>query len=641
MSFKVSSLKEKKNLVPLLLVVAGLGLAFHKPISSIISPANLEMEIQHPPIIMPAAYKVYANENALEGKYSLFKMVLTNNSRNSARNVEVTYQIPNYIEWKTAAKFPIILPGQSVVVSISAGSFQSFKIQNGTLWDWGWNGYGQLGIGNTTDKYSPTRVNNSNNWRKVVSGSAQTIALKTDNTLWGWGNWYTTYADQTLPAQIGTGNNWRDIAVGLNHNLALKSDGTLWAWGSNAYGQLGTGNTNFQYDIPIQIGTANDWAFIATGFSNYSLALKTNGTLWAWGDNTYGQLGIGNTTQQNNPVQVGTDNNWQFIEVSYHNALALKTDGTLWTWGDNTYGQLGIGNTVQQNSPVQIGTGNNWVQIKVGRNHSLALKTDGTLWSWGDNMRCQLGIGNSTQQNIPVQVGNDNDWNTLSAGYYHNLAVKNDGTLWAWGDNGYGELGLGNVTANQCTPTQTLPVESVLPILITNFIARNTSGANLLSWTAVNDEEVSNFDIERSLNGIDYFKIGETRTSRDNSSTHNYNFTDNHPNQNVNFYRLKEVFNDRHIKYSNVLVVKSHENFPEIIVFPNPAKNTLQFNFTTTRPGKYKLMILNSVGQICTTLQFDANASTNSTIIDVSRLKKGLYFIFIPGGNRQVSFIKD
>jgi hypothetical protein len=117
MAFDFRDVKNKKNLVPLLLVVAGLGLAFHRPISSMVSPAKLDMQIQHQPIIMPAIYKVYANENALDGKYGLFKMLVTNNSSNTARNVEVSYQIPNYVDWKQTAKFPIILPGQSVVVN--------------------------------------------------------------------------------------------------------------------------------------------------------------------------------------------------------------------------------------------------------------------------------------------------------------------------------------------------------------------------------------------------------------------------------------------------------------------------------------------------------------------------------------------
>jgi len=117
MSFNFQDVKTKKNLLPLLLIVAGLGLAFHKPISSMVSPAGLDMQIQHQPIVMPAVYKVYANDNALEGKYSLFKMLLTNNTSNTARNVEVSYQVPNFIEWKQVAKFPMILPGQSVVVN--------------------------------------------------------------------------------------------------------------------------------------------------------------------------------------------------------------------------------------------------------------------------------------------------------------------------------------------------------------------------------------------------------------------------------------------------------------------------------------------------------------------------------------------
>jgi alpha-tubulin suppressor-like RCC1 family protein len=218
----------------------------------------------------------------------------------------------------------------------------------------------------------------------------------------------------------------------------------LWAWGANDYGSLGQNNTT-QYSSPVQIpGTT--WSSISAG-GLHSLATKTDGTLWSWGYNYTGQLGQNNRLSYSSPVQIpGTT--WSSIATpSYLSqyTVATKTDNTLWSWGYNFNGQLGQNNTTYYSSPVQI-PGTTWSFISAGgTNHTLATKTDGTLWSWGNNGNGQLGQNNITLYSSPVQIPGT-IWSSVSAGYYHSLATKTDGTLWAWGYNSNGALGQNNRT---------------------------------------------------------------------------------------------------------------------------------------------------------------------------------------------------
>ncbi len=208
----------------------------------------------------------------------------------------------------------------------------------------------------------------------------------------------------------------------FDHSLAIKSDGTLWAWGYGGSGQLGTGNTT-QQNSPVQVGTATNWQHLSAGY-NHSLAIRSDGTLWAWGFGGSGQLGTGNTTKQLSPVQIGSATNWQHVSAGKSYSLAIKSDGTLWAWGYGNFGQLGTGNIANQLSPIQIGTATNWQHLSAGSIHSLAIKSDGTLWAWGYGGSGQLGTGNTTQQNSPVQVGTATNWQNISAGDFHSLALS-------------------------------------------------------------------------------------------------------------------------------------------------------------------------------------------------------------------------
>jgi hypothetical protein len=229
---------------------------------------------------------------------------------------------------------------------------------------------------------------------------------------------------------------------------AIKTDGTLWTWGRNFSGELGLGDRTSR-SSPVQVGALTNWSKIAKGIGGSSAAIKTDGTLWTWGANGWGQLGFGNTTYRSSPVQVGALTNWADVACGGVHMAAIKTDGTLWAWGRNDSGQLGLGNTTNYSSPMQVGALTNWLQVACGGFHTVAIKTDGTLWAWGYNSGLWagvLGLGNTNDYSSPKQVGALTTWSKVSASLNHTLALKTNGTLWAWGVNYSGGLGTGNTT---------------------------------------------------------------------------------------------------------------------------------------------------------------------------------------------------
>jgi hypothetical protein len=265
-----------------------------------------------------------------------------------------------------------------------------------------------------------------------------------------------TYSQRVTPRQIGTDTNWKQVAGGSFHSSAVKTDGTLWVWGYNFYGQLGD-NTRTDKLTPIrEINSSTNWKQVTAGDS-FCSAIKTDGTLWAWGRNTSAHLGDNSFSSRSTPRQIGTDTNWKqvFAGPTSAHAQAIKTNGTLWAWVNNFYGQLGDNTRATRSTPRQIGTDTNWKQVAGGGNHSLAIKTNGTLWGWGYNFYGQVGDNTSGNLNparsTPRQIGTDTNWKQVAAGHNHCSAIKTDGTLWNWGR---GFAVADNSTTSRSTPRQ-------------------------------------------------------------------------------------------------------------------------------------------------------------------------------------------
>jgi alpha-tubulin suppressor-like RCC1 family protein len=202
---------------------------------------------------------------------------------------------------------------------------------------------------------------------------------------------------------VGRDKDWAGAAAGGSHAVAIKNDGSLWAWGG--VGNDSTAGTwrRWAGNSPVRVDNDSDWASVAAG-GGYALALKKDGSLWAWGNNAFGQLGLGDTANQDAPVRVGTDSDWLFAAAGASHAIAIKRDGSLWAWGNNANGQLGLGDAKNRNAPARVGRDNDWVYAAAGL-HTLAVKADGSRWAWGKNLFGQLADGTTDGRAFPVRVG--------------------------------------------------------------------------------------------------------------------------------------------------------------------------------------------------------------------------------------------
>ena len=337
----------------------------------------------------------------------------------------------------------------------------------GTLWGWGDGGTGRLGLNDTAKYSSPVQITGGgDSWNdlgfdgRILSKNG---GIKDDGTLWVWGdNGDGRLGQNQAPGQLHSvsspiqipGTTWRKFSRSSNMVAGIKSDNTLWMWGRGKRGGLGlnTSGSNSYYSSPVQVpGT---WSSVSCAYA-YTGAVKTDGTLWAWGYNESGQIGQSNTTQYSSPVQVGSGTSWAFAYVGEKEMWATKTNGELWAWGFNNDGQLGQNNNTDYSSPKQIpGT---WAvgksKMAYGYFNFYAVKGDGTLWFMGEGGYDSNGINNQTEYSSPTQIGSGTDWTNVAAGTVQAGAIKTDGTLWTWGQNSNGQLGQ-NSRTNINSPVQ-------------------------------------------------------------------------------------------------------------------------------------------------------------------------------------------
>ena len=388
----------------------------------------------------------------------------------------------------------------SLYTQIGAGENHAVALRaDGTLWAWGFNGFGQLGNGTTTtgrmlpaQVAAPIAAAAGTSWAGVATGTRYMLARRSDGTLWGWGdNTYGQLGDGTITSRVlpvlipvpmgaAASTSWGAVATKFSSTLALRSDGTLWSWGDNAQGQLGSGTTTARSSAgpvaaPAAAPAGSTWTAVAVGYA-HALALRSDGSLWAWGDNIYGQLGDNSATSRplptrvNAPAAAPAGTTWTAIAAGYYFSLALRSDGTLWAWGLNFYGQLGnASNTISRLpvaviTPGTVGAGTTWTQVAAGVDHAAALRSDGSLWAWGHNDVGQFGNNTIVSQSTPTRETGNGTWSQLSAGRYNTMAVQaGTGLVFGTGFNGFGQLGTGTNTSSRLFLASAAPVLATRP----------------------------------------------------------------------------------------------------------------------------------------------------------------------------------
>jgi alpha-tubulin suppressor-like RCC1 family protein len=352
------------------------------------------------------------------------------------------------------ANVVITAGGTIPVVSLVVKGSSTFVLKaDGSLWAWGYNFYGQLGTGTQVDVTEPTRIGTGFVW--VAPGQQTTTAGKTDGSVWTWGrNGSGSFGDGSNPSAYTiiaspiltqTAASYASAASGSFYTVGLKADGNVLAWGDNSQGSLGDGTgTNRLSPKPI----ASGFVKIAAGYM-HTLGIKSDGTLWAWGYGYDGEVGDGGNQNRYLPTQVSSG----FVEIAagpYH-SVGIKSDGTLWAWGLNRSGQLGNGTTTTALLPQYIGSG--YKSVSADSDRTFAIKADGSLWAWGQQ---PLGDGGTSNSLVPKLIGTG--YSKVAAGALHAVAIKTDGSVWTWGYNDQGQLGDGFIRIESLVPKRiTLP----------------------------------------------------------------------------------------------------------------------------------------------------------------------------------------
>jgi alpha-tubulin suppressor-like RCC1 family protein len=342
----------------------------------------------------------------------------------------------------------------STLAGFSGFSFGFFhavaRDLNGALKAWGGNNYGQLGVGDTNDRSAPISVTTPVQFKQISAGAGHTVAIAGDGSVWAWGsNGSGELGDGTasvsnLPIEVQGPGDTVALSAGFFHVLALSGNGSVWAWGGNNNGPLGDG-TRRDRALPQRIAGLPAMSAIATG-NEFSLALEQNGNVWSWGWGGLGQLGDGRTgVSQLTPKALTTISGVTQLAAHYVHVLAVRQDGSVWAWGDNSYGQLGDGTTTDRSTPTKVtGLSNAVIAVSAGSFHSLALDRSGNVWAWGYNVVGQLGDGTIVHRHAPVRVVGLSEVIAIAANSHSSYAITRDGRLWTWGWNSEGQLGTGS-----------------------------------------------------------------------------------------------------------------------------------------------------------------------------------------------------
>lgn len=398
-------------------------------------------------------------------------------------------------------------------IQTAAGSAHNLMLKaDGTVWAWGWNYIGQLGVGldDKENRAIPTQVLGLTDMVAVETGRDNSLALKRDGTVWGWGSNVSgriglgNTPSTTVPQQIAGLSNIVAITAAEDFALALKSDGTVWAFGGNSAGELGLGD----YDVrltPVRIPSLNNVKSIHAGYAQ-SFVLKNDGTVWGFGGNISGSLGLGDINGTNVPLKLPLKH-IVALATGEMTSFALTSSGHLMAWGWNAKGQLGNGTLDNQKTPVLLAGLSNVASIATGFWHTLAVTRDGSLWAWGGNSVGQLGLGDTVLpdcdgqpcQKTPIKVPGVSGALIPAAANSHSEFLKSDGSVWGFGNNYSGQMGQGNFT-----PPYTSPVQVAADTHIASEFSANPLTVGAMSRQVANLNKLETFSVSTAMHGMDF-----------------------------------------------------------------------------------------------------------------------------------------
>ncbi len=438
------------------------------------SVAEVQIAVNSPPVVVDDASKVFvneprtidvlANDSDPDGD-TLTVTGVTQPSSGSATTdgstvlftpgvdfegiVTFDYTVSDGVDGTATGTVTVEVEPPFEGLKLASGNNHNCRIRsNGTLVCWGDNTQGQLGDGSRTDQPGPTPVGSATDWRSVSAGRTTTCGVRGNGTLWCAGSNSdrqfgvdTPSSSQTM-IQVNSDTDWLLVSTGDRHTCALKETGELFCSGWNLDGEIGIGSNSTWVDQFTRVGGQTDWTLVTAG-DGHTCGLRGIGQLWCWGENSSDQLGDPNLRDSSVPAQIGTDQNWDYLDAGRYYTCGIR-NGALFCWGSGYRGQLGNGGTGSVESPQQIGSATDWTDVSANYDHTCGIR-GGELWCWGQNLYGQLGDGTTDDRTLPTRVGTTADWQNVSVGQSHTCATKTDGTAHCWGRDSDGSLGDGEM----------------------------------------------------------------------------------------------------------------------------------------------------------------------------------------------------
>ena len=429
------------------------------------------------------------------------------------------------------------------------------------------------------------------------------------------------------------------IGGGAYFSFSICNDSTLWMWGSNISGQLGIGN-NADSNVPVQVNGLNGVTAVAAE-GNHSIALKSDGSVWCWGLNTDGELGVGNSTNSNIPLEVTALTGIKSVAAGLRHCVAITSNNSIVTWGDNFSGQLGDGGNLDSYLPIAVSGISDVLAITAGANHSLALKNDGTVWAWGTNGNGQLGNGTNTDSNVPVQVSNLTGVIAITAYSAGSIALKNDGTVWTFGSNLYGLLGNGTLIPESNLPVQVSNLSGITAIAagFSHSMALKNDGT-VWAWGYNSAGELGNGTTQNETNiplqvsviaGVVAIGGGGTHALALQNDGRLFAWGYGYNGQIGNGTNLNENLLPVQINATCYPITTSlieNATTTSFEIYPNPAQDKIFMNGLTKASN---IQIFDATGRLITTTTLMGNEG-----VDISHLTKGIYFVLVIGENREM-----